>query len=234
MSRAASPLIFCAIDTSNKERALSLAQDLSAAGGALKLGLEYFCAHGPEGIREIQKNCPQTPLFLDLKLHDIPNTVAATIRTLAPLHPDFLTLHAAGGTEMMQAAHMAAEEMQKSSLPRTRLLAVTVLTSAAGEDTEKTVLDLARLAQDSGMDGIVCSGHEAAAVRAAYGADFILMVPGIRPADYTQTDDQKRTMTPQAALEAGATHLVIGRPVTESKDPAQALRGILKDIKSHN
>ena len=178
-------------------------------------------------------------LFLDLKFHDIPNTVAGAVRAACALRPAYMNVHAAGGRTMMRAAaDAAAEEAARGGFAAPRLLGVTVLTSlddaalaetgCAGGSAD-TVLRLAALAQESGMAGIVCSAHEIEAVRRACGPDFVLMVPGIRPAG-SAAADQKRVMTPERALAAGATHLVIGRPISEAADPAAAARAIIGSL----
>jgi len=222
--------ILVAIDTIDAARADAL---IAAAGphvGGIKLGLEYFCARGPEATA---KAAAGHFLFLDLKLHDIPNTVASAVRAVAPLAPDLLTIHASGGAAMMKAARDAAEESAAGG-KRTKLIGVTVLTSLDDADleaigqrgaTRDQALRLAALAQANGLDGVVCSPREVAALRAECGPDFVLVVPGIRPAG-SDLGDQKRVMGPAEAVAAGATHLVIGRPITAAPDPAAAARTI--------
>ncbi|MBU0858310.1 MAG: orotidine-5'-phosphate decarboxylase [Alphaproteobacteria bacterium] len=232
------PHVFCAIDTTDTARAVNLAQTLSVTGCGIKLGLEYFNAQGPDGIRAVRA-AADAPLFLDLKYHDIPNTVAGAVRAACALEPAYMNVHASGGAEMMRAAHDAAgEEAARLDIDAPQILAVTILTSlddAALADigyarqSRDQVLRLAELTQAAGLAGIVCSAHEIAAVRAACGPEFILMVPGIRPAG-SSSDDQKRIMTPPEALSAGATHLVIGRPITGATDPAAAAREILATL----
>ena len=227
--------VFAAIDTISTPVAAPLVGALAGAVGGIKLGLEFFCANGPEGIRAVMAGAAGLPLFLDLKLHDIPNTVAGAVRAVAPLSPYLLTVHAAGGQQMMRAAAEAAAEMGEN---RPRLVAVTVLTSldqndlaaigVAGGVTDQAAR-LADLALASGLDGVVCSAHEAAALRKRLGPDAILVVPGIRPAG-SATGDQKRVMGPAEAMAAGATHLVIGRPITEAADPAAAARAIASEL----
>jgi orotidine-5'-phosphate decarboxylase len=218
--------VFVALDTVDRGRARALADAVRPHVGGLKLGLEFFCANGPDAVREV---AGEAPLFLDLKLHDIPNTVAGAVRAVMPLRPALLTLQAGGGPAMLRAAVDAAAGEVK-------LLGVTVLTSLDDGDLERVgqrgpVLDQARrlagLARDSGLAGIVCSPHEIRALRAECGPGFLLVVPGIRPAG-AGAGDQKRVMTPAEALAAGADHLVIGRPITAAPDPAAAARRILE------
>jgi orotidine-5'-phosphate decarboxylase len=228
--------VFAAIDTISTPMAAPLVGTLAGAVGGIKLGLEFFCANGPEGIRTVMSGAAGLPLFLDLKLHDIPNTVAGAVRAVAPLAPYLLTVHAAGGPQMMRAAAEAAAEMGET---RPRIVAVTVLTSldagdlaaigVAGGVTDQAAR-LADLALASGLDGVVCSAHEAATLRRQLGPQAILVVPGIRPAG-AATGDQKRVMGPAEAMAAGATHLVIGRPITEAADPAAAARAIVSELR---
>jgi orotidine-5'-phosphate decarboxylase len=221
-------LIFSAIDTADLARAAALARQLAPHTG-IKLGLEFFSSHGTAGVKDVMKAAGKAPLFLDLKFHDIPNTVAGAVRAAcAELKPAYLNVHAQGGAEMMTAA-------RKACTPDTKLLAVTVLTSLDDDGLSKAgqkmparelVHHLAILAKECGLDGVVCSAHEIESLRRVVGKDFILMVPGIRPQGVDHAD-QKRVMTPKEAIQAGATHLVIGRPITESSDPARAAQDIL-------
>lgn len=220
--------IYCAIDTPERARAETLAEQLAGAVGGLKIGMEYFYAHGAAGYDALAAF--GQPIFLDLKLHDIPNTVAAAIRALAPLQPALLNVHAGGGSAMMQAAAEAADEARDKGLSAPLMLAVTVLTSLEAADLHAMgitgtprdqVLRLAQLARANGMDGVVCSAHEIEVLRAEMGDDFKLVVPGIRPAG-SATHDQKRVMTPKDAHGAGADVLVIGRAITGADDPRQA------------
>jgi len=216
--------IFVAIDTPDLERARDLAKAVAPLAGGLKLGLEFFCHNGRAGVMELADL--GVPIFVDLKFHDIPNTVAKAIHALSPLTPAVLTVHAAGGRAMMEDAKAAAPA-------GTKVVAVTVLTSldradlgsigVAGEP-DGQVERLADLARSAGLDGIVCSGNELGVARAVW-KDGFFVVPGIRPAD-AAAGDQKRVMTPRAALDAGASILVIGRPITAADDPAAALRAI--------
>ena len=216
--------IFVAIDTPDLERARSLAQQVQAEAGGVKLGLEFFSANGPAGVASIREL--GLPVFLDLTLHDIPNTVAKAVEALRPLEAAVLTVHAAGGRAMLEAAKTAAG-------PATKVVAVTVLTSLDGEDLRsigvqsepgEQVARLAELARSAGLDGIVCSGAEVGAAHAAW-PDGYFVIPGVRPPS-ADLSDQKRVVTPRQALEDGASMLVIGRPITGASDPTAALRDI--------
>jgi orotidine-5'-phosphate decarboxylase len=216
--------IFVAIDTPDLERARELASSVKPLAGGVKLGLEFFCANGPAGLHLIASI--GLPIFLDLKLHDIPNTVAKAVQALRPLEPAVLTVHAAGGRAMMEEAKAAAPD-------KTRIVAVTVLTSLDSDDLDSIgvtgepaaqVERLAALARESGVDGIVCSGAEVKAARKSWGNGFFV-VPGVRP-EGADVADQKRVVTPRAALDDGASILVIGRPITGAADPLAALKAI--------
>ena len=216
--------IYVALDTPDLARAHDLAQRVRGHVGGIKLGLEFFAANGRAGVREMADI--GLPIFLDLKLHDIPNTVGKAVQALRPLNPAVLTVHAAGGRAMMEDAKAAAPS-------GTKVVAVTVLTSLDGEDlvsvgyygdAHAQVLRLATLARDAGLDGVVCSGDEVAAVKAIWPRGCFV-VPGVRPAG-DASGDQKRVMTPRAALDAGATILVVGRPITQADDPDAAARAI--------
>lgn len=216
--------IFVALDTPSLEQARALAEQVGPNAGGVKLGLEFFAANGPAGVAAILEL--GVPVFLDLKLHDIPNTVAKAVEALRPLEPAVLTVHAAGGRAMLEAAKAAAP-------PTTKVVAVTVLTSLDGEDLQsigvggdpaEQVRRLARLARESGLDGIVCSGAEVGAARDAWPEGFFV-VPGVRPAGGA-IGDQKRVVTPREAMESGASILVIGRPITGADDAPAALRDI--------
>ena len=221
--------IFVAIDTPDLDRALTIVEAVRGEAGGVKLGLEFFSAQGPAGVRRIGEL--GLPLFLDLKLHDIPNTVAKAVEALAPLEPAILTVHASGGHEMLFAAKRAAP-------PSTKVVAVTLLTSLDEGDLSDLGIDrspaeqvtrFAWIARDAGVDGIVCSGTEVRQARAAWPNGFFV-VPGIRPAG-ADVADQKRVVTPAHALEDGASILVIGRPITAAADPAQAMREIAASVK---
>ncbi|MFM2042480.1 MAG: hypothetical protein RLY86_1056 [Pseudomonadota bacterium] len=230
--------VFVALDMAEVAGAREMAARLDGLVGGVKLGLEFFMAQGPAGIRAVTDGLA-LPLFLDLKLHDIPNTVAGAVRSVAPLAPRFLTVHAAGGTAMLRAAVDAAgKEAGRLGLAPMRILAVTVLTSLGEEDlaaigqhgpVADQVARLADTARASGVDGIVCSPAEVGLLRRRIGPGFTLMVPGIRPA-WAAANDQKRIMTPRDAVAAGADHLVIGRPITADADPAAAARRIADEL----
>ena len=222
--------ILCAIDTNELARAQSLIAATASAVGGVKLGLEFFAAHGPGGIRTAAAG--QKNVFLDLKLHDIPNTVAGAVKSSLVLDPLLLTVHCGGGPAMMRAS------VEARGSARTKIVGVTVLTSlddndlaAVGQSAPAAaqVRRLALLAQASGLDGVVCSPQEVAMLREACRKDFLLVVPGIRPAG-AAVGDQKRVQTPRDAIAAGADYLVIGRPITEAPDPGAAARAILADL----
>jgi orotidine-5'-phosphate decarboxylase len=224
--------VFVALDTPSLDRARMLAQTLKPFVGGVKLGLEFYGANGPDGVRAVASG--GAPVFLDLKLHDIPNTVAGAMKALMPIGAAILNVHASGGAAMMRAAAEAAATAER----RAKIIAVTVLTSLEDRDLPQigvsaTALEqavrLAVLAKDSGLDGVVCSPHEIAAVRAACGPKFLIVTPGVRPAG-GELGDQKRVMTPKQAMDAGADILVIGRPITGAADPAQAARQIASDL----
>ncbi len=228
--------IFVALDIRDLGRAAALTRDLAGLVGGVKIGKEFFTAHGPDGVRAVAGG---VPLFLDLKFHDIPNTVAGALRSAIHLRPAFVNVHASGGRAMLEAARQAvAEGAEDADVPRPQLLGVTVLTSLSDDDLREVgqsgpvsdqVVRLARLAQACGLDGVVCSPREIAPLRAACGPGFVLMVPGIRPS-WAAAGDQKRTLTPAQALAAGADYLVVGRPVTGAPDAAAAARRIVQEI----
>jgi orotidine-5'-phosphate decarboxylase len=224
--------IFVALDTADLDHALALAGEIKGLIGGVKLGKEFFSAQGPEGVRKV--SAQGLPVFLDLKFHDIPETVAGAVKAVLPLKPFMLNVHASGGEAMMQAAVAAAGDAEDKPL----VLAVTVLTSMGDDDlsaagvvdgAEEQVLRLAQLAQKSGVDGAVCSALEAEALRQALGPDFKLVTPGIRPG-WAQADDQKRIATPAEALARGADYIVIGRPITAAPDPAIAAKRIADEL----
>jgi orotidine-5'-phosphate decarboxylase len=217
--------IWLALDVPRLDAAEALARKVAGHVGGLKLGLEFFNAHGHHGVHEIAK--VGLPIFLDLKLHDIPNTVAAAMQSIHVLEPAIVTVHASGGRAMMEDAKAAAGEHCK-------VVAVTLLTSLDEADMAATgvggsahdqVMRLADLAHKAGLDGIVCSGHEVAAVHRQW-KDGFFVVPGLRPTDGAANGDQKRTVTPRAARDGGASVLVIGRPISRAEDPVAAARAI--------
>jgi len=220
--------IYVAIDTPDLENAVRIAEAVKDHAGGLKLGLEFFSSNGPAGLKRVAD--VGLPIFLDLKLHDIPNTVGKAVAALAPFNPAILTVHASGGAAMLSAA-------KKAAAANTKIVAVTVLTSLDETDLACTgvnsapsdqVVRLAMLARDSGVDGIVCSGAEVGMVRRLWPAGT-LIVPGVRPAG-ADVADQKRVVTPRQALEDGASVLVIGRPITGAADPARAIVDITASL----
>ncbi len=225
--------IIVALDTTDADAAVAMASKLSKVVGGVKVGKEFFTANGPGAVGRISEL--GLPLFLDLKFHDIPNTVAAAVRAALPLKPQMINVHASGGPAMMRAAAEAAAEAGKD---RPLVLGVTVLTSLGSSDlaamgiagpVRDHVLRLAHLAKDCGLDGVVCSAEEIVTIRGACGRDFKLVVPGIRP-DWSTKDDQKRVLTPSDAVSLGADYLVIGRPIIKADDPAAAARRIGEEI----
>lgn len=216
--------IYVAIDTPDLERAKLIATKVKGHVGGIKLGLEFFSANGRAGIREMATL--NLPIFLDLKLHDIPNTVAKAVQALRPLKPAILTVHAAGGRAMMEDAKAAAPE-------GTKVVAVTVLTSLDSDDLSsiglardphEQVERLTLLAKEAGLDGVVCSGNEVRAAKKLWPKGFFV-VPGVRPTDVTVAD-QKRVVTPRQALDSGASIIVVGRPITQAEHPGEAARAI--------
>ena len=229
---ARSPGLIVALDTADPTQAAAWAGRLAPHAGLFKLGLEFFIANGPAGVRGFGQ-----PVFLDLKLHDIPATVAGAVRASLPLAPHLLTVHAAGGAAMVAAARHAAEA---AGAARPRILAVTVLTSLDDQALAATgitgrpaeqVLRLAGLALAAGADGLVCSPYEVALLRSAFGEAPLLVVPGIRPRG-AELQDQARTMTPAEAVAAGADWIVVGRPITEAADPAAAAAAIRREMEA--
>lgn len=226
------PRIIVALDFPDAQGALALAQRLDPKQCRVKVGKELYTAAGPSLVEQLQRS--GFTVFLDLKFHDIPNTVAGACAAAAQLGVWMINVHALGGRAMMAAAREAVAKSRKPP----RLVAVTLLTSMAAADMadvgmaggpQDAVLRLARLAQASGLEGVVCSPQEAGALRRQCGKDFLLVTPGIRPAD-ADRDDQQRVATPRSATEAGANYLVIGRPITRAADPLAALRAIQSEI----
>jgi orotidine-5'-phosphate decarboxylase len=224
--------IFAALDTPDLPRALEIAKSIRPHVGGLKVGLEFITALGPDAVRQIVAT--GAPVFADTKFHDIPNTVAGASKAIASLGISIFNIHASGGEAMMRAAKDAAASIN----PNVKLIAVTVLTSLEDSDRDAVgqkkpardqVLRLAELTKKSGLDGVVCSAHEIEPIRKALGPDFMLVVPGIRPAG-ADLADQKRVMTPSEALKKGADILVIGRPIVAAKYPAAAAKAIADEI----
>ncbi len=233
--------VFVALDTPSLNDATNLAAKLADHVGGLKLGLEFFSAHGPKGVQQVQR-ASELPIFLDLKFHDIPNTVASAVRAVCQLGVYMINVHASGGRAMMEAAVKAADDtVHELAVARPLIIAVTVLTSMDANDLGETgvaaspadhVRRLAALTKASGLDGVVCSPQEAAALKSELGAGFKLITPGVRPA-WSAANDQKRIMTPEDALSAGADYLVIGRPITAAADPAAAAARIAAEIRPY-
>ena len=199
--------------------------------GIYKLGLEFYLAHGKSGVKEIRSRFTDIEIFLDLKLHDIPNTVAGACRSVADINPKFLTVHASGGSKMISAA--------SSTLPKVEIIAVTILTSldqeqmlamGLSENIENLTLSLAKNAINSGARAIVSSPQEVSLLRKHLGEKVTLITPGVRPSG-AERDDQERIMTPRQAIEAGADFVVIGRPITKASDPKQAAEAITASLR---
>ena len=229
--------IYVAIDTSDLSRAERLARLLAGTVGGLKLGKEFFMAHGPDGVRRLSAS--GQPIFLDLKFHDIPNTVAGAVRAVTPLGPRILNVHAAGGRDMMRRAKEAAREAAaRAGVPVPWVIGVSVLTNLDDGDLDdigligpvsERAVRLSELARDAGLDGVVCSAREARAIRAACGPGFRLITPGIRPV-WSAPHDQKRIVTPARAIAAAADVLVIGRAITDTADPRAAAGRIVDEL----
>jgi len=231
-----SPII-CAIDTTDVAQARELAAAVRPYCGAIKLGLEFFVANGAGGVRAMADF--KIPVFLDLKFHDIPNTVAKAIEATAGIDTFMMTVHTSGGRTMLQGAIDASMRVaEMTGKERPLIIGVTVLTSMDQMDLEMIgvparldghVKRLADLAQSAQLDGVVCSPYEISMLRQACGEDFVLVVPGIRP-ESSDHNDQKRTLTPAEAIARGADYLVIGRPITQAADPAMAAKDIYVSV----
>ena len=224
------PRLIVALDLPDAASALAAARRFDGLPLWLKVGLELFTAEGPEVVRTLRKNAP---VFLDLKFHDIPTTVRGAVRSAGRLGAAMMTLHLDGGEEMIRAA---VQGKQEAGAEGTLLMGITVLTSQGtetGTDPAAVVLERAQRAREWGLDGVVCSGHEAAAVKAACGKDFFCLCPGIRPAG-AATDDQARVMTPRQAAQAGADFLVMGRPILRAEDPRAAAAAVLDSLRYTN
>ena len=228
--------IIVALDVDTEEEALGLLEQLPESE-VFKVGLKLFTARGPSLFEKLQSQ--NKKVFLDLKLHDIPNTVAGAVGVGTRYGVFMMTLHTSGGKEMMErAADAAAEEATKLGIERPLLVGVTVLTSLKSEhlltvgvksDTEEQVLRLAGLAEEAGLDGVVCSPHEIDLVKGEYGREFLVVAPGIRPA-WAAAQDQKRIMTPSKAVQKGADYIVIGRPIIKDPSPRNAFKKILEEL----
>ena len=232
--------VIVALDVSTMDAMKDIVSTLGDSVSYYKVGMELFYAEGEQTVRYLQEQGKN--VFLDLKLHDIPNTVAHGVSYLTRLGANHLTIHGQGGAIMMQRAAEAASQTAKElGIERPKLLAITVLTSFDEENWSKTggqlpisdqVIRLAKLAKESGMDGVVCSPLEAKMIRQACGPDFLIVTPGVRPS-FAASDDQKRIATPAKALADGASRLVIGRPITKAAEPKEAVRRILEEINHH-
>ncbi len=230
--------IIIALDVPNREQAFELVKQLNGLVGAYKIGMQLYNSEGPDIVRDIQLLGGK--VFVDLKFHDIPNTVAQTSRVMARRQAYMYTMHAGGGSKMLQAAQEAlVDEAAKLGVPQPLSLGVTVLTSISQEDFEEEmgvqrpivehVVHLAKIAKAAGLSGVVCSPKEIGPIRQACGEDFLIVTPGVRPL-WAAADDQKRVMTPGEAIGAGASYLVIGRPITKAQDPAAAAMKIAQEM----
>jgi len=224
--------IIIALDMDDQKKVLSFVKEFNPGQCRLKVGKELFTSYGPKLVKKLQKQ--GFSIFLDLKFHDIPNTVYKAVRAACQLNVWMLTIHSAGGSEMMRAARRAVDESAHKPI----LVAVTVLTSLSGDDlaeqgiqrsTDEQVLRMASLAQQNGMDGVVCSAAEAASIRKLLSENFVLVTPSIRP-NGDDAQDQKRVVTPKDAICAGSNFLVIGRPITQARKPVEKLHQILDEI----
>jgi len=229
--------LIVALDFPVLDKALALTDELGGAVSFYKVGMELFYGAGGEAVRRLRAAGKE--IFLDLKLYDIPNTVAHSVKVLTRLGATMLNVHASGGPAMMRAAARACSEAaDELGRPRPKLIAVTVVTSMDEAEWSRLnyaapiarqVVHLAKLAQEVGLDGVVASPREAAAIRASCGGNFLIVTPGVRPAG-AERGDQSRMATPAGALKAGASHLVVGRPITAAPDPRAAVAAILREM----
>jgi len=229
--------VIVALDTPSLDEAESWLRNLHGVVSFYKIGLELFTAHGWDAVNLVQKHHGR--VFLDLKLHDIPNTVSRALRSVCEHGVDIVNLHALGGYEMMKMARASVEEFSKGSGKRPQLIAVTILTSHSQETVsqelgirrkiQNEVLHLAGTARKAGLDGIVCSPKETAMIRKKFGNDFLIVTPGVRPPGSSR-GDQKRIETPMKAIRVGSDYLVVGRPITQASDPKQAALAIFESI----
>lgn len=228
--------IIVALDTAERARLDFLISELKGSASFVKVGMESFYTFGSDLIKELKDN--GFKIFLDLKMHDIPNTVSQTTKALAKLDVDMINLHAAGGIEMMTRASRSYREYKSNGL----MIAVTQLTSTSqkvlqneigiqNSTMEETILHYSKIAKTSGMDGVVCSAHEVTHLKSELGLNFKCVTPGIRPSN-KNTDDQVRVMTPKQAVQAGSDFLVIGRPITMALSPKQAYTTILEELQN--
>ena len=224
--------IFCAIDTSNIETATNLVSQIKPHIGGIKLGLEFFTSCGISGCHTMKEF--DLPMFIDLKLHDIPNTVASALRGIFSLEPEYTTLHISGGSEMLKSSVSLKNELQS----KINLLGVTILTSfndntieelGFGSSVKHSIEQLTSIAHESGLDGIVCSPQEVKHIKETYKNKLKLIVPGIRSSNNVN-NDQKRTLSAKEAISAGADIIVVGRPITKAKDPAESAQKLLQEI----
>ena len=233
MNKLIKNALFCAIDMKDTDQAVTLIKEIKEHIDGIKIGMEAFYAMGTKGYLRLYDL--GLPIFLDLKLHDIPNTVSSAIKSLLPLNPSIINIHTTGGSAMMKAA---VEAIGDIGINKPKLIGVTILTSMNEESfseqgislkVEQQVINLSTLAKECGLDGVVCSPLEAKDVKIKCGQDFLTIVPGIRPKNSID-DDQKRVLTPKEAIRNGADILVVGRPITQADDPNQAARSIKESM----
>lgn len=233
--------LICALDMSSTSEIKKFLKKVGNNIGCIKLGLEYFTSKGPKGIIKIREKY-DIPIFLDLKFHDIPNTVSKSIRNVVRLQPKFISLHISGGYDMLKRSiDMVSEESLKLGIETPKLLGVSILTSLSDNDMEsigyntnvkELVFHMAKLASTVGLDGLVCSPDELTTLKDLFGSKFIYVTPGIRPVWYTNGSDQKRIVVPNEAIKLGADYIVVGRPITDTIDPYMSIKQILLEMKT--